>query len=65
MALINTFSRHFNPRSLAGATFDYGQTCFIADFNPRSLAGATVYGLAKAVYCLISIHAPSRERLHV
>ena len=33
------------------------------DFNPRSLAGATAGMIGFAVRQLISIHAPSRERL--
>ena len=55
---------YFNPRSLAGAT-----ACFFCKnlgqlhFNPRSLAGATVNTVSRFIVIVISIHAPSRERL--
>ena len=55
---------NFNPRSLAGATivFNLGALANI-HFNPRSLAGATRHYLQRLLAVLISIHAPSRERL--
>ena len=54
---------HFNPRSLAGATWikvvplEYAQ-----HFNPRSLTGATGFGKSIPLPARISIHAPLRER---
>ena len=56
--------RHFNPRSLAGATTTKMLSCF-GDmyFNPRSLAGATMKRRQTKKHIVISIHAPSRERL--
>ena len=44
--LFAAFMRHFNPRSLTGAT----DSCFISwynniNFNPRSLTGATFCSL--------------------
>ena len=35
----------------------------IGHFNPRSLTGATIYTESEVCNMLISIHAPSRERL--
>ena len=58
--------RHFNPRSLAGATLMcHNYTVPHKDFNPRSLAGATFSSTAHPQILSISIHAPSRERLHL
>ena len=54
----------FNPRSLAGATTAERQANKRAgNFNPRSLAGATMSCSSKCMATMISIHAPSRERL--
>ena len=55
---------YFNPRSLAGATpFLTYLSPYIVHFNPRSLAGATARCALIPFLYLISIHAPSRERL--
>ena len=55
--------RHFNPRSLAGATVGNSVAFITAnDFNPRSLAGATEWTVLDVFPGRISIHAPSRER---
>ena len=40
------------------------QDAVLPHFNPRSLTGATIAYAALAVFLLISIHAPSRERLN-
>ena len=54
----------FNPRSLAGATAkNQDSEHKWSDFNPRSLAGATASAVPTPVHVIISIHAPSRERL--
>ncbi len=57
------FSRHFNPRSLTGATLHF---CFTLRqnfyFNPRSLTGATTVTKIVEAKKNISIHAPLRER---
>ena len=58
--------RHFNPRSLTGAT--YALNTVIHNhyyFNPRSLTGATLGNALIALLVKISIHAPSRERHYV
>ena len=40
--VINLNYSHFNPRSLAGATWKSCKEAYVSyDFNPRSLAGAT------------------------
>ena len=57
---------HFNPRSLAGATeFHNIPPLKNYYFNPRSLAGATDLYWPTFAFLGISIHAPSRERLHL
>ena len=54
----------FNPRSLTGATIVFVKiNAIMSDFNPRSLTGATISGILYNNLWLISIHAPSRERL--
>ena len=56
-------SRHFNPRSLTGATNrDVRLARKNLNFNPRSLTGATSQNLAYVIVDYISIHAPLRER---
>ena len=57
---------HFNPRSLTGATTapDFVPVVHLY-FNPRSLTGATGGYVQVVRIAPISIHAPSRERLHV
>ena len=57
------FPKHFNPRSLAGATLSVIIFLLLfIDFNPRSLAGATSQHARRYPHVAISIHAPSRER---
>ena len=54
----------FNPRSLTGATLkDAKAYISINNFNPRSLTGATSCRNGYKLNIMISIHAPSRERL--
>ena len=56
--------KNFNPRSLAGATLVIIFSVLRRwNFNPRSLAGATVWYSIYKQNKVISIHAPSRERL--
>ena len=57
-------SKDFNPRSLTGATNAIVRLVqHIKNFNPRSLTGATLWSPRDVGEQVISIHAPSRERL--
>ena len=61
--IVTSCQRHFNPRSLAGATTkSHFIVVYRHNFNPRSLAGATRAPFGIDICKAISIHAPSRER---
>ena len=64
MCACGPLTRHFNPRSLTGATNHCNASYYNhTNFNPRSLTGATASTALTQVRAAISIHAPSRERL--
>ena len=53
---------HFNPRSLAGATYVNGNKLTGVIFQSTLPRGSDGYGAFNGCFLLISIHAPSRER---